>query len=94
MASPFPRLASPSHHESSSFMSTLVTRSLRGGGGATKTRRRGRPGGDGDGSLLRPPPSLRLHVHQLELEKTNLLLRGTLYPLQEYFYGYESKGPH
>nr|BAD88045.1 hypothetical protein [Oryza sativa Japonica Group]BAD88297.1 hypothetical protein [Oryza sativa Japonica Group] len=53
MASPFPRLASPSHHESSSFMSTLVARSLR------------------------------LHVHQLELEKTNLLLRGTLYPLQE-----------
>uniref|UniRef100_I1NNX0 Uncharacterized protein n=1 Tax=Oryza glaberrima TaxID=4538 RepID=I1NNX0_ORYGL len=53
MASPFPRLASPSHHESSSFMSTLVTRSLK------------------------------LHVHQLELEKTNLLLRGTLYPLQE-----------
>nr|ABA97580.1 hypothetical protein LOC_Os12g22770 [Oryza sativa Japonica Group] len=25
----------------------------------------------------------RLHVHQLELEKTNLLLPGTLYPLQE-----------
>uniref|UniRef100_A0A0E0J9K7 Biogenesis of lysosome-related organelles complex 1 subunit 1 n=1 Tax=Oryza nivara TaxID=4536 RepID=A0A0E0J9K7_ORYNI len=25
----------------------------------------------------------RLHVHQLELEKTNLLFPGTLYPLQE-----------
>ncbi|EEC67116.1 hypothetical protein OsI_33921 [Oryza sativa Indica Group] len=35
------------------------------------------------GFLLRPPPSLRLHVHPLELEKTNLLLPGTLYPLQE-----------
>nr|AAM93718.1 hypothetical protein [Oryza sativa Japonica Group] len=27
----------------------------------------------------------RLHVHPLELEKTNLLLPGTLYPLQEFY---------
>uniref|UniRef100_A0A0E0C638 Uncharacterized protein n=1 Tax=Oryza meridionalis TaxID=40149 RepID=A0A0E0C638_9ORYZ len=33
------------------------------------------------GALLRPPSSLRFHVHPLELEKTNLLLPGTLYPL-------------
>ncbi len=36
MASPFPRLASPSHHESSSFMSTLVARSLRSVGANSK----------------------------------------------------------
>uniref|UniRef100_A0A0D3HTR3 Uncharacterized protein n=1 Tax=Oryza barthii TaxID=65489 RepID=A0A0D3HTR3_9ORYZ len=50
--------------------------------GATWRRRQRRR----HGSLLRPPPSLRLHVHQLELEKTNLLLPGTLYPLQEEMY--------
>nr|AAN05534.1 unknown protein [Oryza sativa Japonica Group] len=42
------------------------------------------------GALAKPPRPrgsgclpLILHVHPLELEKTNLLLPGTLYPLQE-----------
>uniref|UniRef100_A0A0E0FD44 Uncharacterized protein n=1 Tax=Oryza meridionalis TaxID=40149 RepID=A0A0E0FD44_9ORYZ len=51
-----------------------------------------RGGGEGSWFLARSLQSVgtlhvgfssQLHVHQLELEKTNLLLPGTLYPLQE-----------
>uniref|UniRef100_A0A0D9Z9E3 Uncharacterized protein n=1 Tax=Oryza glumipatula TaxID=40148 RepID=A0A0D9Z9E3_9ORYZ len=53
---------------------------------AVQSKTRGTlPGGGALPSADRPlrwPPSHRLHVHQLELEKTNLLL-GTLYPWPE-----------